>query len=140
MKTKRLLCLGAGASALDNAVRALEAKASGVTLYCRRSELQRVQPFNWLSFLSFLRHFSELANEWRWKFMRYLLALRESFPKVTWDRANKFKEFNIQTGADWEDLHIKDERISILTAKGIFEADFLIFGTGFSIDLGIQRN
>ena len=72
--------------------------------------------------------------------MRYLLALRESFPKVTWDRANKCKEFNIQTGADWEDLHIKDERISILTAKGIFEADFLIFGTGFSIDLGIQRN
>ena len=29
----------------------------------------------------------------------------------------------------------KDEKISILTGKGIFEADFLIFGTGFSIDL-----
>ena len=134
-ENKEIAVLGAGASAMDNAVRALEAKASGVTLYCRRSELQRVQPFKWLSFPGFLRHFSELNNEWRWKFMSYLLTLREAFPKETWDRANRFKEFNVQTGADWEDLHIKDEKISILTAKGIFEADFLIFGTGFSIDL-----
>lgn len=134
-ENKEIAVLGAGASAMDNAVRALEAKASGVTLYCRRSELQRVQPFKWLSFPGFLRHFSELNNEWRWKFMSYLLVLREAFPKETWDRANRFEEFNIQTGADWEDLHLKDEKISILTGKGIFEADFLIFGTGFSIDL-----
>ena len=73
--------LGAGASAMDNAVMALEAKALGVTLYCRRSELQRVQPFKWLSFPGFLRHFSELDNEWRWKFMSYLLTLREAFLK-----------------------------------------------------------
>ena len=134
-ENKEIAVLGAGASAMDNAVRALEAKASGVTLYCRRSELQRVQPFKWLSFPGFLRHFSELNNEWRWKFMSYLLTLREAFPRETWDRANRFEEFNIQTGADWEDLHLKDEKISILTGKGIFEADFLIFGTGFSIDL-----
>lgn len=119
-ENKEIAVLGAGASAMDNAVRALEAKASGVTLYCRRSELQRVQPFKWLSFPGFLRHFSELNNEWRWKFMSYLLTLREAFPKETLDRANRFKEFNIQTGADREDLHIKDEKISILTAKGIF--------------------
>ena len=109
-ENKEIAVLGAGASAMDNAVRALEAKASGVTLYCRRSELQRVQPFKWLSFPGFLRHFSELNNEWRWKFMSYLLTLREAFPKETWDRANRFEEFNIQTGADWEDLHLKDEK------------------------------
>ena len=138
-ENKEVAVLGAGASAMDNAVMALEAKALGVTLYCRRSELQRVQPFKWLSFPGFLRHFSELDNEWRWKFMSYLLTLREAFPKETWDRANRFKEFNVQTGADWEDLHIKDEKISILTAKGIFEADFLIFGTGFWIDLRYSK-
>ncbi|MED5299555.1 MAG: SidA/IucD/PvdA family monooxygenase [Pseudomonadota bacterium] len=109
-ENKEIAVLGAGASAMDNAVMALEAKALGVTLYCRRSELQRVQPFKWLSFPGFLRHFSELNNEWRWKFMSYLLTLREAFPKETWDRANRFEEFNIQTGADWEDLHLKDEK------------------------------
>lgn len=129
-ENKEIAVLGAGASVMDNAV----------TLYCRRSELQRVQPFKWLSFPGFLRHFSELDNESRWKFMSYLLTLREAFPKETWDRANSFEEFNIQTGADWEDLHLKDEKISILTGKGIFEADFLIFGTGFSIDLRHSRN
>ncbi len=134
-ENKDVAVLGAGASAMDNAVMALEAKASEVTVYCRRSELQRVQPFKWLSFPGFLRHFSELKDEWRWKFMSYLLTLREAFPKETWDRANRFKEFNIQTGAGWEDLRLNDERVAISTKKGTFEADFLIFGTGFSIDL-----
>ncbi len=134
-ENKDVAVLGAGASAMDNAVMALEAKASEVTVYCRRSELQRVQPFKWLSFPGFLRHFSELKDEWRWRFMSYLLTLREAFPKETWDRANRFKEFNIQTGAGWEDLRLNDERVAISTKKGTFEADFLIFGTGFSIDL-----
>ena len=134
-ENKDVAVLGAGASAMDNAVMALEAKASEVTVYCRRPELQRVQPFKWLSFPGFLRHFSELKDEWRWKFMSYLLTLREAFPKETWDRANRFKEFNIQTGAGWDDLRLNDERVAISTKKGTFEADFLIFGTGFSIDL-----
>ena len=134
-ENKDVAVLGAGASAMDNAVMALEAKASEVTVYCRRPELQRVQPFKWLSFPGFLRHFSELKDEWRWKFMSYLLTLREAFPKETWDRANRFKEFNIKTGAGWEDLRLNDERVAISTKKGTFEADFLIFGTGFSIDL-----
>ena len=67
--------------------------------------------------------------------MSYLLTLRESFPEETWDRANKFEEFNIQTGAGCEDLRLKDERVFISTKKGTFQTDFLIFGTGFSIDL-----
>ena len=112
--------LAAGASAMDNAVMAFEAKASQVTVYCRRSELQRVQSFKWLSFPGFLRHFSELNDEWRWKFMSYLLTLREAFPREMWDRANKFEEFNIQTGAGWEDLRLKDDRVFISTKKGTF--------------------
>ena len=90
-ENKEIAVLGAGASAMDNAVMALEAKALGVTLYCRRSELQRVQPFKWLSFPGFLRHFSELDNEWRWKFMSYLLTIRDAIPRETWDRANRFE-------------------------------------------------
>ena len=41
--------------------------------------------------------------------MSYLLTLREAFPKETWDMANRFEEFN-DAGADWEDLHLKDEK------------------------------
>ena len=134
-ENKEVVVLGAGATAMDNAVMAFEAKASQVTVYCRRSELQRVQPFKWLSFPGFLRHFSELNDEWRWKFMSYLLTLREAFPKETWDRANKFEEFNIQTGAGWEDLRLKDDRVFISTKKRTFESDYQIFGTRFSIDL-----
>ena len=43
-ENKEVAVLGAGASAMDNAVMASETKASKVTVYCRRSELQRLQP------------------------------------------------------------------------------------------------
>ncbi|MBH67408.1 MAG: oxidoreductase [Rhodospirillaceae bacterium] len=135
LRKKRIAILGAGASAMDNAVAALEANAAEVTVYSRRQELQRVQPFKWLSFPGFLRHFCELDDEWRWQFMSHLLTLREAFPRETWERANSYNQFRLQTGAQWNKLTAKNGQVFIKTPKGIFEADFLIFGTGFSIDL-----
>ena len=132
---KRVAVLGAGASAMDNALAALTADASEVKVFCRRPELQRIQPFKWLSFPGFLRHFSELNDDWRWRFMSYLLGLREAFPRETWERANQFDGFHLETGVPWQDLSIVDEQILIETPKGQYTADFLIFGTGFIIDI-----
>ncbi|MDA9314687.1 NAD(P)/FAD-dependent oxidoreductase, partial [Alphaproteobacteria bacterium] len=132
---KQVAVLGAGASAMDNAVAALAADALEVSVFCRRSELQRVQPFKWLSFPGFLRHFSELDDEWRWKFMEHLLGLREAFPKETWERVNEYSNFRLETGSPWQGLSIIDGKVCIETPKGKFLADFLIFGTGFVIDI-----
>ena len=120
---------------MDYAVAALAADASEVTIFCRRPELQRIQPFKWLSFPGFLRHFSELNDDWRWKFMSYLLGLREAFPRETWERANQFDGFQLETGVPWQGLSILDKQILIETPKGQYTADFLIFGTGFIIDI-----
>ena len=46
------------------------AGASAVHLLCRRTEIQLVQPYRWLTFRGFMRHFSELDDAWRWRFMR----------------------------------------------------------------------
>ena len=132
---KQVAVLGAGASAMDNAAAALAADALEVSVFCRRSELQRVQPFKWLSFPGFLRHFSELDDEWRWKFMEHLLGLREAFPKETWERVNEYSNFRLETGSPWQGLSIIDGKVCIETPKGKFLADFLIFGTGFVIDI-----
>ncbi|WP_420405082.1 NAD(P)-binding domain-containing protein [Nisaea sp.] len=135
LKGRRVAVLGAGASAFDNAATALEAGAASVTVCCRRAELQRVQPFKWLSFPGFLGHFSDLEDSWRWRFMNHLLTLREAFPRETWDRVAKHESFELLTGAPWLACNTSDGHIAIETPKKKLEADFLIVGTGFDIDL-----
>lgn len=132
---RRVAVLGAGASAFDNAATALETGAAEVAVYCRRPDLQRVQPFKWLSFPGFLGHFAELDDAWRWRFMNHLLTLREAFPRETWERAARHPNFRLETGAEWRRCEAAGAAIRLETPKGVFEADFLIVGTGFDVDL-----
>lgn len=136
---RRVAVLGAGASAFDNAATALEAGAAEVAVYCRRADLQRVQPFKWLSFPGFLGHFGDLDDAWRWRFMNYLLTMREAFPRETWERAARHANFRLETGAGWQRCEPAGDAVRITTPRGTFEADFLILGTGFDIDLSLRR-
>ncbi|MEQ8334160.1 NAD(P)-binding domain-containing protein [Nisaea sp.] len=138
LRGRRVAVLGAGASAFDNAATALEAGAARVSVCCRRAELQRVQPFKWLSFPGFLGHFADLDDVWRWRFMNHLLSLREAFPKETWERVAKHRNFELLTGSPWLSCAITGDQVEIETPKGTLEADFLIVGTGFSIDLSAR--
>lgn len=132
---KDVAVLGVGASAMDNAATALEAGAAKVHVFCRRPELQRVQPFKWLSYSGFLDHFHKLDDTWRWRFMNHLLSLREAFPAETWERCQAHDTFQLSTGCPWTDLSMEGGRVRIGTPQGAFEADFLIIGTGFEPDL-----
>jgi cation diffusion facilitator CzcD-associated flavoprotein CzcO len=82
LRGKQVAVVGAGASAFDNAATALEAGAAAVHLFCRRAEIQVIQPYRWLTFRGFLRHFSDLDDGWRWRFMRAILEMREGFPQA----------------------------------------------------------
>ena len=134
LKGKTVAVLGAGASAADNAACALEAGAGSVHLFVRREQMQRVQPFRWLTFPGFIRHLRDLPDEWRWRFMAYILGLRESIPQGTYDRMRRHNNFHIHTGAGWSGVAVRDGRLEIATAKGPFQADFIIAGTGVDID------
>ncbi|MEZ5816205.1 MAG: NAD(P)-binding domain-containing protein [Hyphomicrobiaceae bacterium] len=135
LKGKTVAVLGQGASAADNAATALEAGAASVHMFVRRAELQRVQPYLWLTFAGFLRHIGEMPDEWRWRFMRHILTLRESFPQETYDRMCRHPSFAIHRAAGWRGAEVVGDRVRITTAKGPFDADFLICGTGIEIDL-----
>ncbi|HKK31061.1 MAG TPA: NAD(P)/FAD-dependent oxidoreductase, partial [Alphaproteobacteria bacterium] len=82
----------------------------------------------------FIRHLRDLPDEWRWRFMAYILGLRESIPQNTYDRMRRHPNFRIHTGAVWTGAAVKDGRVAIATAKGPFAADFIIAGTGIDID------
>ncbi len=131
---RRVAVLGAGASAFDNAAAALEAGAREVRLFVRRDALQCVQPYKAISFPGFLRHFHELDDATRWRFMNHLLSLREALPPETWDRCTRHARFHLHTGSPWEGVRLQGDAVSIETPTGHFTADFLICGTGLAMD------
>ena len=126
--------LGAGASAFDNAAAALEAGAAEVHLFCRRIEPMVIQPYRWLTFAGFLKHLGDMPDEWRWRFMAYVLGLREGFPAGTYARVTAFANFTMHAGRPWTGAAMQDGRIVLQTPHGPFAADYAICGTGVQHD------
>jgi cation diffusion facilitator CzcD-associated flavoprotein CzcO len=134
LRGKRVAVIGAGASAFDNAAVALEAGAAEVQLLCRRAEIQVIQPYRWLTFRGFLRHFSDLDDAWRWRFMRTILEMREGFPQPTYDRCARHANFHLQEGAPVEAATESVRGVELQTPRGVFAADFVICGTGIDMN------
>ncbi len=134
LRDRKVAVIGAGATAFDNAATALEAGAAGVHLLCRRAEIQLVQPYRWLTFRGFLRHFSDLDDAWRWRFMRAILDMREGFPQATYDRCARFANFHLHEGMPVEAARELGNTVELQTPRGIVAADFVICGTGTDID------
>lgn len=130
LRGKIVAVLGAGASAFDNAAVALEHGAAEVHLFCRRTSPMVVQPYRWLTFAGFLRHIGEMPDEWRWRFMSYILGLREGFAQEHYDRVMGRPNFSMHIGREWLGARLEDDRVVLDTPLGDFTADFLITGTG----------
>jgi FAD-dependent urate hydroxylase len=135
---KVVAVLGAGASALDNAAAALEGGAREVHLFCRRKEMQLVQPYRWLTFAGFMRHIGEMDDAWRWRFMSRILGLREGFPQATWDRCAAHPAFRLRVGERWTDAAVEDGRLAITTDAGRIVADLAIACIGIEQDFALR--
>lgn len=140
LRGKRVAVIGAAASAFDNAATALEHGAAQVTMFCRRDELQRVQPYKLLAYTGFLRHFGTLDDATRWRMMNHLLTIREALTRETWERATIHPEFALVTGAPLLDARPIDagQAVRLITGRGDFDADFVISGTGFEMNLSLR--
>jgi FAD-dependent urate hydroxylase len=134
LRGKQVAVIGAGASAFDNAAAALEAGAAAVHLFCRRAEIQVIQPYRWLTFRGFLRHFCDLDDAWRWRFMRAILEMREGFPQATYDRCARHANFHRHDGAPIEAARETGRGVELQTPRGVFPADFVICGTGIDMN------
>jgi cation diffusion facilitator CzcD-associated flavoprotein CzcO len=132
---KRVVVVGAGASAFDNAATALEAGAARVDLLARRAAIPRVNPNRWIEFAGFLNHYAELPDALKWRYMRSLFRLSQPPPQETWDRCAAFPGFFVHPAAPMESVAMEGEAIRIATPRGTFQADFLILGTGLAVDL-----
>src|SRR3979411_3280012 len=134
LRGKQVAVIGAGASAFDNAAMALEAGAAEVHLFCRRADIQVIQPYRWLTFRGFLRHFCDLDDAWRWRFMRAILESREGFPQAPSVRCHRHANFHRHDGAPIKAARETGLGVELQTPRGVFPADFVICGTGVDMN------
>ena len=132
---KRVAIIGAGASAFDNAATALEAGAQSADLFVRRAKLPDVNPYRWMEFAGFLRHFGDLDDARKWRAMRYIFNLNQPPPQDTFDRCARFDAFRIHLDSAIVSASVAGERIHLVTTHAAGEFDFLILGTGFAVDV-----
>lgn len=134
LRGKRVAVLGVGATAGDNAICALDHGAE-VHMFCRRPTHRRQQVYRWCITAGFLRHFGDLDDAWRWRFMHYILNIRMGMPPETWKRASGHPNFTLHTSADWLDAEPVDGGVRIETSQGPFEADYIISCAGHDQDV-----
>ncbi|MBV8925085.1 MAG: NAD(P)/FAD-dependent oxidoreductase [Bradyrhizobium sp.] len=132
---KAVAVVGAGASAFDNAAMALEAGAASVEIFVRRERLPTVNPNRWMEFAGFLRHFGDLDDARKWRFMKFIFEMNQPPPQDTFDRCARHANFFMHLGCPINHLHFEDGRIKFSSPRATHAFDFLIAGTGFVVDL-----
>jgi FAD-dependent urate hydroxylase len=135
---KAIAVVGAGASAFDNAAMALENAAAAVELFIRRQRLPTVNPNRWMEFSGFLRHFGDLDDGRKWRFMKIIFDMNQPPPQETFDRCIRHDNFFMRFGCPIQHVGFADEKILVTTAIGTKAFDFLIAGTGFAVDLAAR--
>lgn len=135
---KAVVVVGAGASAFDNAAMALEAGAASVELFMRRKQLPTVNPNRWMEFAGFLRHFGDLDDARKWRFMKFIFDMNQPPPQDTFDRCARHANFFMHLGSPIEQIRFENDQIKLTSPQGTQSFDFLIAGTGFVVDLATR--
>ncbi|NHT78550.1 NAD(P)/FAD-dependent oxidoreductase [Rhizobiaceae bacterium CRRU44] len=135
LRGKRVGVVGAGASAMDNAATALEAGAARLDMFVRRRELPRINKFTGIGSQGVVHGFAGLPDAWKWRFLNYAMGEQTPPPRPSVLRLSAFPQAHLHLQSPITALLQKDDHILLDTPKGRYRIDFLIFGTGFKIEL-----
>ena len=135
LRGKRVAIVGVGATAVDNAAEALENGAAEVRHFIRRNEMPTINKLMGIGSYGFTCGFPELPPEWRWRFMRYSFVTQTPAPHNSVLRVSRHENAYFHFGKTVTGTAECNGTLSIAFADGTsHEADFLILGTGFSVD------
>ena len=138
LKGRRVIVVGAGASAMDNAATALEAGAERVDLLIRRQEMPRINKGMGIGSPGMTHGYQALPDDWKWKIQDYLARSQTPAPRSSTLRVSRHPNAAFHFGAALEDIRVEDGALTVETPKGRFRADFMIFATGFCVDLSLR--
>lgn len=135
---RRVVVIGGAASAADNAATALENGAADVRMLIRAVVMPTLNKFKNFAYPGLLKGFVGLSMEARWRFLKHGFDTRIAAPRSTMLRLKEFDNFKLTLGAGIRRISRDGEGVQIESDAGIFRADYVIFGTGYAIDLTRQ--
>ena len=127
--------IGVGASAVDNSAEALEHGALEVRHLIRRKQMPTINKMMGIGSYGFTAGYADLPNEWRWRFMQYSFSTQTPPPHGSTRRVSRHSNayFHFGKATTRIDQH-GDIAIVHFSDGTSYEADFVILGTGFTID------
>mgnify|MGYP002735293628 CR=1 FL=1 len=132
---KRVVVIGVGASAVDNAAEALEHGAREVRLLIRRPQMPTINKMMGIGSFGFTHGYSTLSDEWRWRFMHYSFITQTPPPRGSTLRVSRHPNAHFHFNCAIEDMRMEGDEVVITTSQGKrLSCDFVILGTGFEID------
>ncbi|WP_108483310.1 NAD(P)-binding domain-containing protein [Oceaniglobus ichthyenteri] len=135
LKGKRVVVIGVGASAIDNAAEALEHGAAEVRHVIRRAEMPTINKMMGIGSPGFTHGYGTLPDEWRWRFMNYSFVTQTPPPHGSTMRVSRHDNAYFHFGHPVERLSLNGDAVTIHMDKGAtLETDFVILGTGFATD------
>ncbi|KJC58772.1 FAD-dependent oxidoreductase [Bradyrhizobium sp. LTSPM299] len=138
LRGKRVAVVGAGASAMDNAATALEAGAGRLDLFIRRPDIPRVNKFTGIGSQGVVHGFAGLSDEWKWRFLDHTLKAQTPPPRPSVLRISAHEQAHFHLASPVTNLAVEGDHLVVTTPKGRYATDFIIFGTGFKVDLGLR--
>lgn len=135
LKNKRVVVIGVGASAVDNAAEALEAGAQEVRLLARRKTMPTINKLMGIGSYGVTAGFAKIAPEWRWRLMDYSTKQQTPAPHNSTLRVSRHPNAYFHFDCGIRSMTEEDGEVVITTVHGrVFRTDFVMLGTGFSID------
>ncbi len=135
---KRVAVIGGGSSAMDCAATALEEGAAGVDLLIRRADIPRVNKSKGANNPGFNLGHHDSRDDWKWKLRHYINVQQVPPPRGSTLRVSRFPNARFNLGCAILDIRQANDTLRIHTARGDFDADFLIASTGFRIDWSVR--
>jgi cation diffusion facilitator CzcD-associated flavoprotein CzcO len=135
---RRLGILGAGASAFDLAITALDAGAASAEVAVRRAELPRDNPRRWMENAGCLGHWFDLPDARKWKIAAHLREIGQPPPQPTVDAAFARPGFALRCGFPWEAVRWTGSEIVVEGGGQRASYDHLAIATGFVADLSLR--
>ncbi len=135
LRGKRVAVIGAGASSMDNAAVALETGCARLDLFIRRADIPRINKFTGIGSQGVVHGFAGLPDEWKWRFLDHALRAQTPPPRPSTLRVSQHANAHFHLGSPLQALEQKGDHVLISTPKGRYATDFIIFGTGFQVDL-----
>lgn len=134
LKGKSVAIVGSGASAMDNAAAALEAGAARVDIFARQHTLAKVDKLAGISGVGTRSGYFDLPDADKWLIMHEASNAATPPPRHSVLRVSAWPNAYFHLSSPVEDIVETAEGVAIVTPKGRYAADFIIFATGFGID------